>query len=772
MAIGVAMLGVGASGTLVATLGAPRATRGEAWFAWAAILTAVSLVASPALVHVVPLDATRLAWDAGPWAALALVYVLLAVPFGLGALATLLALTIEPERSGRLYGASFAGAGLGAALAVAVLWVASPGRALAVPAVVAVVGAVVAAGNGKGETGSVRLGSHVSRVPFLVSRWLPWLVVASTLLALVHPPWRLTITPYKGLPQVEAYPNARRVAEATSPVGWVVAVDAPAFRFAPGLSLGYSGPFPRQTALFVDGELAGAATWWDETPGAGDLLDWLPTALPYAAGAPAEVLVVGAGGGLEVANALQHGAGRVTAVELSADLVHLARATHVAADSGAAARVRWVVGDARGYLERTSARFDLITIGPGGAPGAAAGGVHALDQNFLHTVDAYTAYLGRLSDEGVLAVTRWLTVPPREPVRVILTAAAALRRGRPAALGRGLVVARSWGTATVLAKPAGFDDAEISALRRWATARGFDLDWYPGGTGPGATFHVLDQPTLFEAARAAVTSPAAAAAFAAAYPFDVAPVDDRRPYPQHFLRPTALGAFLAAGRGSWLPFAEWGYVALLATLAQSLVLGGLLLLLPLVRRGRAPPSRLVIAYFACLGLGYLAAEIAVIQQLELLLGHPVYAVAAALAAFLVCSGAGAWWSDRLNAARSRPVAVTTVVLLGIGAVSLLAVVQALQGAPLAVRVAVAAVVLAPLATLMGMPFPLGLRALKSGEPAPVAWVWAANGFASVVAAPLAALVALEAGSPVLLLGAAACYGGAAGLAGWGRRLTT
>src|SRR5204863_4871487 len=68
----------------------------------------------------------------------------------------------------------------------------------------------------------------------------------------------LRLTPYKSLPQLEAMPGARRVLEKTSPVGWVVAIEAPAFRFAPGLSLAFRGTFPRQTALPVDGDLSRA----------------------------------------------------------------------------------------------------------------------------------------------------------------------------------------------------------------------------------------------------------------------------------------------------------------------------------------------------------------------------------------------------------------------------------------------------------------------------------------------------------------------------------
>ena len=100
MAIGVAMLGFGASGTFWALAGsATRATEAR-WFTWAAVAAALSLVASPTLVHRIPLDATQLAWDFSAWPRLGLVYLLLAIPFGAGALTILVALSLELDRPG------------------------------------------------------------------------------------------------------------------------------------------------------------------------------------------------------------------------------------------------------------------------------------------------------------------------------------------------------------------------------------------------------------------------------------------------------------------------------------------------------------------------------------------------------------------------------------------------------------------------------------------------------------------------------------------------
>ncbi len=463
------MLGFGAAGALLALSGRIQPRTAEKWFPRVAVLAAASLIVSPALVHQTPLDATQLAWNLGQWPRLALVYVLLALPFGIGALAIVLALNAEPQRPGKVYGASFVGSGLGTVAGVGILWLVNPVRALALPALLASVGAASAAHQ--------PLRAATRRV-------VGWATVFVAALVLAYPLWRLDPTPYKGLPQVEAYPDARRVAEPTSPLGWIAAVEARAFRHAPGLSLAYRGEFPTQLALFVDGELAGAATAWPDDSSRFAVLDWLPSALPYALDSLERVLVVGAGGGIEVSNALAHRARSVTAVELLPDLVALTRTfppgpTNDRNDP----RISWVIADARAFTASTRETFDLVTLGPTAGLGTAAAGVHALNEDFLHTVQAYVGYLELLRGGGVLAITRWLTIPPRETVRVILTAAEALRRVVPEQVSTGLVVARSWGTATVLAKPSGFTPQEIST--RCATGRGAGSSTSTGT--PGST---------------------------------------------------------------------------------------------------------------------------------------------------------------------------------------------------------------------------------------------------------------------------------------------
>jgi hypothetical protein len=81
------------------------------------------------------------------------------------------------------------------------------------------------------------------------------------------------------------------------------------------------------------------------------------------------------------------------------------------------------------------------------------------------------------------------------------------------------------------------------------------------------------------------------------------------------------------------------------------------------------------------------------------------------------------------------------------------------GLPLAGRIIVTALVLAPLGLLMGTPFPQGLAVARRHAPDLLPWIWAVNGCASVVSAVLASMVAISFGfRAVMLIGAVAYLG--------------
>ena len=69
----------------------------------------------------------------------------------------------------------------------------------------------------------------------------------------------------------------------------------------------------------------------------------------------------------------------------------------------------------------------------------------------------------------------------------------------------------------------------------------------------------------------------------------------------------------------------------------------------------------------------------------------------------------------------------------------------------------AVLLIAPLAFVMGMPFPLGLAGVAARTPTLTPWAWAVNGFASVVAAVLATVLAIHSGFTTVVIVAVVLY---------------
>lgn len=787
MAVGVALLGFGAGGTALVLV--RRVSLGREWnlLPWLLALTAPAMLVAPVLAGAATLDATQLFWDTAQWWRLAAVYGGLALPFLVGSAAIALALQGAGGRVGVLYAWNLAGSGSGALGVVPLLALVPPGRALAwvaVPATGAALVALLVHDPRLVQARSRRRRSIFAPALRLASALL---VTATTTAAVVRGGYSFPIIQYKGLPQLEAYPGSRRVGEAWDPTGWVTALDAPTFRFAPGLSLAFRGVLPEQLALFVDGEVAGGVLKEGggepvggsgasadpppaSAPAGNDLafLDWLPGTAPYAAAGPKSVLVLGSGSGLEVWNALRHGAARVTAVELVGPLVRLSR--EVAAKGASPygdSRVTLVIGDARSFSSRTRERFSLVVLPVAGVFNATAAGVHSGGEDFLNTTEGYRSFVRLLEPGGILAVTRWLRSPPRDNVRVILTAAAALRALGVGDVGPSLVFLRSWATGTLLVKPDGFSEEELRRLAGFCESRSFDLDWPVSSVVPPLPINRIPEPVYREAAAAAASGPESVRAFARVYPFRVDPATDDRPYFGRFLRLGSTPGLLAGQPGDWVPVAEWGYLGVVVTFVQSGLLAVLLLVVPMLavrRKSRAAglPAIRLLLYFGGIGFGFILVEMALIQRLSLLLGHPVYAAAATLGSLLLFAGLGSRWSDR-RPDSGAPAACLAAVGLSFVLALLVPLAGVVNALPLHVRATAALTAVGAAGILMGAPFPLGLRHLAR-SPGGVAWGWAANGVASVMGASMAVLLAMEVGGSAVLLAGGAFYLLAAGAA--------
>ncbi|MCU7914607.1 MAG: hypothetical protein KZQ65_01580 [Candidatus Thiodiazotropha sp. (ex Gloverina cf. vestifex)] len=252
--------------------------------------------------------------------------------------------------------------------------------------------------------------------------------------------------------------------------------------------------------------------------------------------------------------------------------------------------------------------------------------------------------------------------------------------------------------------------------------------------------------------------------------FNIRPATDDRPYFHHFFKwQSFIEAFQMRGQGG-MPLIEWGYVVLVMTFLVTLIISSLLILLPLslLNPGRviekpAPIKRWrVLLYFFGIGLAFLFIEIAFIQKFHRFLHHPVYAIAITLTAFLVFAGLGSLSSHRL-AHQFGPyrLVILAVVCIGILSISYLLLLEPLFNTlgfyPLVVKMLISLLLIAPLAFVMGMPFPLALSTLKAEAESLLPWAWGINGYASVTSAILATLVAIHFGFQVVILTAVLTY---------------
>ncbi len=783
MIISVALLGFAASGTVIALLGRHLRGREATVYRGAALLLAVALPGSHALVQVIPFETFELLVRKTQFVWLLTLYGVLAVPFFLIACCVLVAFMLESDRVGRVYFANMLGSGVGAAAVTGLLFVVSPDR---LPLLLALV--VLAAGS---VALPIRTGG--------LGRWVGGLAVALAIVLWIGAP-AIRISQYKGLSYALDLPDARVVATAGSPLAALTAVSSPLIRETPGQISGYPmaelGELPEQIGLYFDGDGVSSVHRFEGSLEPFAFLDYVTPALPYQVVAEPHTAVVGAGGGTEVLNALVHGAAHVTALEVDPAVFRLIGGPLGEFAGGLYERpdVTPVAAEARGWLRaQGDVPFDLIQISLLDSFNASAAGVRALSESYLYTLEAVELYLDRLTENGVLAVTRWLRAPPRDAIKMFATLAEAAERAGIPDPGRHMAFVRSWNTGTVLLSRSPLSAAQVAGIRAWAGARGFDLCWLPGLEASEVNrFTVLDQPVYWEAARRIVASDRAERdRFYAEYPFHVRPATDDRPYFFRFFKWGALGRLTDAYGGRWTDATEWGYLVLLATLAQGLAAGLLVVLAPLLfvfarrrRRGgggggqesapaedrgelRASTGRVVL-YFAALGLAYLFLEIAFIQKLMLFLVHPVYAVAVVLSAFLVFSGLGSALADRLLAGRlgsagagpehkrgphglaapGRLVGAAVVLIAALAAVYLAllpSLFAAGSGWPDAARIGAGLAVLAPLAFAMGIPFPTGLQVVSARRPELVPWAWGVNGAASVVAPPLATVAAVHAG---------------------------
>ncbi|MDD4728970.1 MAG: hypothetical protein PHN55_09515 [Dysgonamonadaceae bacterium] len=745
MVISIALLGFGASGTLLAFT--------RKWFerhaevALYLLMTLTGVAMSGIILFSSTLfgkfDTYLIFADFLNVKYLFLSYFSFFIPFFLGALAIGLIYTQYVSRIGTMYFADLLGSGLGGIFLLGLLWVFYP---VQLPAVVAIL-------------------PIVAGIFIIPKQWFKKLIIPSLLLLflpvyLIIFPSQLPVSEFKGVSGALNMPESEIYMERKSPYGHIQVIEAPSFRNAPGLSLSFTGDIPVGDIIYSNGDWFGPLTNRAQNDEA-HFLDYTTHNLAYIISEPTNVLVLDGRTGLHADHALWSGAEKVTIVEENKKALNLLnnelafKVDSLFSD----AKLRSVGLHSRSFLLADSSHYDLIVLPPIESFGGSSG-VNALEEQYLLTVDAMNDTWNHLSDKGMIEVTSWMDYPVRNPLKILATLVETLEQNKCMEIEQHLVSIRSWGTITFVLKKTPFSSDEVSRIRSFCEQMYFDLVLLLGITSSErSAFNHLEDSSFFSYVDQ-IVSPERDA-FYKNYDFNIRPATDNKPYFSQFLKLDRLSKLRNLFGQEAVPFLEIGYFITLLTFIQIALIAFILIIFPLFfTKWKGKGKVYTLLYFSGIGIGFMFVEIIFIQQFILYFGNPVTAASAVLSGLLISSGMGSLMSSRLkNNSRTILIILSLVIFFILFyAFILTPVLRVSISLPFLVKILFSILLISPVAFFMGMPFPIGLKHLDGHNNSLIPWAWGINGCFSVISTVLATIIAVEAGFLWVMLLASVAYG--------------
>ena len=659
------------------------------------------------------------------------------IPFMLGALALGIVFIKYVHEIGHFYFANLAGSGIGAVLAAILAWYFFPAFLPLVMALLALV------------AGLLLLESVRHWYSLLLS-----LLVAGFIFYRTANPVTIELSQYKSLSKTMNLPAARIDIQKPGPFGLVQLVSADALRYAPGLSLAFEKEVPVKSVLFNNGDWYGPVDSWNAND-SFHLFDYTTMAIPYVLEKRNNVLILNAGTGLYISHALRNGVLHIDAVESHRGVQRLLSHELVRMNDSMMYRreVKIHMIEPRSFLAATKKKYDLIQLPVTGSFGGGVG-LYAMREEYGLTKEAFLKMWNLLEEDGVISITAWMDYPFRNSIKITATLAEVLNELGIDNPGLHIAAVRSWATVSFIVKKTPLSPGDGFLVRQFCEHYFFDPLWLPGlEPGERSAYNAISDSAFFSYSDELLFGDREK--LYREYGFHIRPATDDKPYFSQFLRWKSLPHLSAIFGSQTVSFLELGWLIAAISFLQIAALAVLFILVPLFKLGwRGGYQRWILLYFGGLGAGYMLLEIVMVQKFILFFGNPVYAAAFVICVMMLSSGAGSYYSTRILAARMimrRILAIICLILL-LYTFLLSTLLSQLAGYTDLIKLLVSLPVVALPAFLMGMPFPLGLRALTAKAEKNVPWAWGINGCSSVISASLAALLAVEAGfSSVILL---------------------
>lgn len=418
---------------------------------------------------------------------------------------------------------------------------------------------------------------------------------------------------------------------------------------------------------------------------------------------------------------------RTVGVEINPAIVDLMRNELYEYSKQAYDNVELHVTDARTYLEGTDRQFDLITMMNTHTRGRVA--ENAGLPQYLFTEEAFALMFDRLTDRGAILVEEVLVNDESREVlkRILASAIAGLRRqGVEDNFGRHFYAFTFRGAFFLFAvKKRPFSDEELEALDEWmdkrakVKRRSHPKFLHPKRTWNNPYARLVRDPEgeIAEALTSRGT--------------DLSPPTDDRPflYDIDVRHPAAWRIFVSSA---------------VATLV--LVLMPSVWLFVRSRRTTGATGLRHLVYFSLIGVAFMLVEIVLMQQYQLYLGSPVYALMVVLTCILLFSGVGSLVSGGVSERGKKTLVLAVPVLLVGYRLGLPHLFGLTQGLPFAWRLAVAVASLFPLFFCMGVPFPFGLSLVdRRFSSRHVTVVYGVNGAFGTIGVTLSVLISIHSG---------------------------
>ena len=377
--------------------------------------------------------------------------------------------------------------------------------------------------------------------------------------------------------------------------------------------------------------------------------------------------IIGVGGGRDVINCAVNGFHRIVGIEVNSAIVGL-DTRRFKRFSGFSKIPNFELhnDEGRSYLTRSNEKFDMIQASLVDTWAATSAGALTLSENSLYTVDAWQIFERHLKPGGLITFSRWYWGPEAaQTYRLFSVAWAMLLTEGVTDPSRNLALVASDRVATILVSNQPLSEDDLRKIRTVADEMRFKVLFIPGEETPIPQLRTISSKhTLAEMARLSDSAE-----------FDYSPVFDGSPYFFNAVRLRNVPRLLAfGGHGANLRALMFVFAFMLA----ALILVALTIVLPLRRWGGwqggvAPPVVGGITYFVGIGIGFMLVEMAMMQQLSIFLGHPIYSMVVVLTGLILSTGVGSLASDRLRLAsnavsRMPALAVTPIFLLYLAAV--------------------------------------------------------------------------------------------------------